>query len=91
MTSAALTSAALPSASPGVFQFERHAEVINTSPRESDTDRCTRQEFEDRFAMKFVDDASAAAKAAEQITADTDQVAVQDELLRAQAAVEAAS
>lgn len=50
-----LTSAAQPSA-PGVFQFERHAEVVNASPRESETERCSRQEFEDRFAMKFVEE-----------------------------------
>jgi hypothetical protein len=48
----ALTSAAIP----GVDQFDRFVEIINTSPRESDTDRCTRQEFEDRFAVKFVED-----------------------------------
>ena len=41
---------------PGVFQFQRYADVVNTSPRESDVERCNRQEFEDRFAMKFVDD-----------------------------------
>ncbi|MEK6257424.1 MAG: BatA domain-containing protein [Planctomycetota bacterium] len=45
---------------PGVEQFERFAEIINTSPRESETDRCTRQEFEDRFAMKFVEEDGAA-------------------------------
>lgn len=48
----ALTSAAIP----GIEQFERYAEFINTTPRESETDRCARQEFEDRFAMKFVDE-----------------------------------
>ena len=42
--------------SPGVDQFDRFAEIINTSPRESDTDRCSRQEFEDRFAVKFVEE-----------------------------------
>lgn len=41
---------------PGVFQFERYSEVVNVSPRESELDRCDRQEFEDRFAMKFVDE-----------------------------------
>ncbi len=55
--SEALTSAAIP----GVNQFERFSEVINTSPRESDTDRCTRQEFEDRFAVKFVDEDGSSA------------------------------
>ena len=59
-SSAALTSDALP-ASPGVFQFERYSEVVNTSPRESETERCSRQEFEDRFAMKFVDEEGSAA------------------------------
>ena len=61
-TSEALTSAAL---SPGVDQFDRFAEIVNTSPRESDTDRCSRQEFEDRFAVKFVeDDGTAVAQSA---------------------------
>jgi hypothetical protein len=49
-------SSVLRTQSPGVAQFERYAEIINVSPRESDTDRCTRQEFEDRFAVKFVDE-----------------------------------
>lgn len=63
-SSAALTSEALTSdvlTSPGVSQFERYSEVVNTSPRESDTDRCTRQEFEDRFAVKFVDEDGSSA------------------------------
>lgn len=55
--SEALTSAAIP----GVSQFERFAEIINTSPRESDTERCGRQEFEDRFAVKFVDEDGSSA------------------------------
>lgn len=38
---------------PGVTQFERYAEVVNVSPRESDVDRCSQQDFEDRFAVKF--------------------------------------
>lgn len=50
----ALTSAAIP----GVDQFDRFAEIINVSPRESDTDRCSKQEFEDRFAVKFIDEDS---------------------------------
>jgi hypothetical protein len=71
-SSAAVTSDALTSGIrhargllPGVENFERYAEVINTSPRESDTDRCTRKEFEERFAMKFVeDDGTSVAQAA---------------------------
>ena len=51
--------------SPGVDQFDRFAEIVNTSPRESDTDRCSRQEFEDRFAVKFVEeDGTAVAQTA---------------------------
>ena len=64
-SSAALSSEALTSATltsfPGVFQFERYSEVVNVSPRESETERCSRQEFEDRFAMKFVDEEGASA------------------------------
>ena len=60
--SAALKTEAL---FPGVDQFDRFAEIINTSPRESDTDRCSRQEFEDRFAVKFVEeDGTTVAQAA---------------------------
>ena len=62
--SAALTSA-VPTSTPGVDQFDRFAEIVNTAPRESDTDRCSRQEFEDRFAVKFVEeDGTAVAQAA---------------------------
>ena len=49
------------SLSPGVFQRPRYSEVVNTSPRESDVDRCSREEFENRFAMKFVDESGVAA------------------------------
>lgn len=44
-----------PALRPGVEQLERSALVVNTSPRESDTDRCTVKEFEERFAIKVVD------------------------------------
>lgn len=50
---------------PGVEQFERYSEVVNTSPRESDVERCSRQEFEDRFAVKFVDEDGSTAQIAE--------------------------
>lgn len=36
---------------PGVYEQSRYWEVINTSPRESETDRCTPMEFSDRFAL----------------------------------------
>ncbi|HEY4259665.1 MAG TPA: BatA domain-containing protein [Schlesneria sp.] len=54
--SSATTKALLrPAVRPGVEQLERYAEVVNTSPRESDTDRCTIKEFEERFAIKVVE------------------------------------
>jgi hypothetical protein len=30
--------------------------VTNVSPRESETERCSQQDFEDRFAVKFLDE-----------------------------------
>ncbi len=36
---------------PGVYEKSRYWEVINPSPRESETDRCTPIEFSDRFAL----------------------------------------
>jgi len=41
---------------PGIALYDRHAEILNCDPRESETDRCTRQEFEDRFGCRFVDE-----------------------------------
>ena len=60
------TSAVLAEArTPGVDQYDRFAEICNTSPSESDTDRCSRQELEDRFAVKFVkEDGTSVAQAA---------------------------
>jgi hypothetical protein len=37
---------------PGVVQHARYTEVIQISPRESETDRCTPEEFEERFGLK---------------------------------------
>jgi hypothetical protein len=45
---------------PGVRQFERYAEVTNVSPRESETERCAQDEFENRFAIKFADESQPA-------------------------------
>ncbi|MBS0205635.1 MAG: BatA domain-containing protein [Planctomycetes bacterium] len=45
---------------PGVYQLPHYSEVVNTSPRESDVDRCSREEFENRFAMRFVDESGVA-------------------------------
>lgn len=41
---------------PGIQQFPRFAEVTNVSPRESETERCSQKDFEERFAVKFLDD-----------------------------------
>jgi hypothetical protein len=44
---------------PGVVLHDRFVEVTNTSPRESETEACTPQDFENRFAMAFVDENAA--------------------------------
>ncbi|HET6426334.1 MAG TPA: BatA domain-containing protein [Planctomycetaceae bacterium] len=46
----------LASSIPGVWFLPDHVAVINPSPRESETERCPREEFETRFALKFVSD-----------------------------------
>ncbi|MEX0818068.1 MAG: hypothetical protein WD070_00700, partial [Pirellulaceae bacterium] len=50
---------------PGVFERAGHWEVINPSPRESETDRCTPMEFSDRFALH----ASGSNSSADQLVA----------------------
>lgn len=42
---------------PGVWFQPDHVAVVNPSPRESETERCSHQEFENRFALKFVSSA----------------------------------
>src|SRR5262249_23058808 len=39
-------------APPGVHQRECYTLVVNTSPREAETERCTAEEFLDRFGLK---------------------------------------
>lgn len=41
---------------PGVYQRDGFWEVVNPSPRESETDRCTREEFANRFGIKLHED-----------------------------------
>ncbi len=38
---------------PGVFARDRFHQVVNVDPRESETDRCTRQELASRFAFRL--------------------------------------
>lgn len=47
---------AAPADAPGVVLFHRFAEVTNVSPRESETERCSKRDFEDRFAIRFQDE-----------------------------------
>jgi hypothetical protein len=42
-------------AAPGVVAREGYALVINTSPRESETERCPAEEFVNRFGLKLAD------------------------------------
>jgi hypothetical protein len=46
---------------PAIIQHERFAEVVNTSPRESETEPSTRKDFEDRFGFEFVESDGSAA------------------------------
>ncbi len=64
-TPAAADFAAKPRTSdlPGVWLQPEHATVVNVSPRESETERCTAEEFENRFALKFVSDKNTDADA----------------------------
>lgn len=48
-------------AEPGVQSHEGYLLVVNTSPREAETERCTSQEFVDRFGLKPGDDVVAKA------------------------------
>ena len=48
-------------AEPGVDSHEGYLLVVNTSPREAETERCTSQEFVDRFGLKPGDDVVAEA------------------------------
>lgn len=49
---------ALPATSdePGVHAHDDHSLVVNVSPRESETDRCTLEEFVQRFGLKLSDE-----------------------------------
>ena len=53
---------------PGVHENERYTQVVNASPRESETDRSTVEEFVNRFGLKPADETQAevAATPAEQ-------------------------
>jgi hypothetical protein len=44
---------------PGVHPQEGHTLVVNTSPREAETDRTSIEEFKDRFGLKLAEEAAA--------------------------------
>jgi len=46
-------------AAPGVHQREGYTLVVNTSPREAETERCTAEEFTNRFGLKLGDEPAA--------------------------------
>ncbi len=55
---------------PGIEAKDRHTLVVSASPRESETDRCTSEEFVDRFGLKLAEEAQPeVAQAQEQPTA----------------------
>ncbi|MEX2027822.1 MAG: hypothetical protein WEH44_10975, partial [Pirellulaceae bacterium] len=51
---------------PGVEPKDRFTLVVNASPRESETDRCTVEEFVNRFGLKLADETQPAVAAAPQ-------------------------
>jgi hypothetical protein len=50
-------------AAPGVHPREGYRLVVNTSPREAETERCSPEEFVSRFGLKLQDEAAIAAAA----------------------------
>ena len=46
---------------PGIYQLAQYAEVVSTNPRESDTESCSREDFENRFGFKLMGESNAAA------------------------------
>lgn len=61
---------------PGIEAKDRHTLVVVASPRESETDRCTPEEFVDRFGLKLAEEAQV-----EVATAQEQQAAVGSELI----------
>jgi hypothetical protein len=52
-----------PDAQPGVVAAEGYSLVVNTSPRESETERCSTDEFANRFGLKPADEEEVAKSA----------------------------
>jgi len=46
-------------AAPGIHEREGYTLVVNTSPREAETERCTKEEFVSRFGLKLRDESPA--------------------------------
>jgi hypothetical protein len=70
-------NAELPSdARPGIVAGDGYRLVVNASPRESETERCTREEFVNRFGLKTADgdDGPRAAPAAAQAALGTEMI-----------------
>jgi len=44
---------------PGIHHREGYTLVVNTSPREAETERCTREDFVSRFGLKLGDESVA--------------------------------
>ncbi|HXT57923.1 MAG TPA: BatA domain-containing protein [Pirellulales bacterium] len=70
-------NAGLPSdARPGVVAGDGYRLVVNASPREAETERCTREEFANRFGLKIADgdELPRAAPAATQAALGTEMI-----------------
>ncbi len=58
---------------PGVYERDGYTEVVNAGPRESETDRCTSEEFANRFQLTLHENEAAplaASRAASALSAD---------------------
>lgn len=64
---------------PGVHDRGKYREVINVSPRESETDRCTREEFAKRFELKLHESVPAEQVAAAGLNLSTSTTELRDD------------
>jgi hypothetical protein len=60
---------------PGIHERDGYALVVNMSPREAETDRCTEEEFASRFGLKLGTDSAAPQQfAAQQAALGTEMI-----------------
>jgi uncharacterized membrane protein len=75
-------SVAVGDVAPGIIAGEGYSSVVNTSPRESETERCPADEFVNRFGLKLADadDVPAAKVAAAAVSAGLGTEMIESEI-----------